>query len=313
MSFTTVVKEEILSIKQPRVSSRAFLSALTHTCGSIGLDNGKLGFEISCETKAIVIRAAKLIKELYKVELEVFAYSNLSVNKKTIYAIKLYDDRATAILENLRIIDLSEGLEVIFGIDEGLFENDYDEKAYVTAAFLGCGFLTLPSENSKMGYHLEFGFNNGIMADDFASLLLRCGFNPKFINRKDKCLIYIKDSESIADMLAFMESMNGVLRLSEVIVERETRNLINRQTNCEMANIDRAIKASQKQIDCIKFIKEKGMFDSLPDVLKEFAIIREANPEVSLEELGTMFEKPLSKSGVNYRMRKLMKIAKELE
>lgn len=313
MSFTKDVKEEILSVKLPKVSDRAFLSALIHTVGSIGMQNGELGFELSCETKAIIIRGVKLIKDLYGEDLKIAVSEETSPNNKPIYFAKIYGERAKHILENERIIDLSDGLEVIFGIDEGLFENDYDEKAYVTAAFLGCGSVSLPSDEKSGGYHLEFAFNNGIAADDFASLLLRCGFNPKFIGRAGKSLIYFKDSESILDMLAFMEAMNGVLRMSEKMVERETRNLINRQTNCEMANIDRSLKASEKQLAAIEKIKEKIGLDALPDILSEFAKKRDENRELSLEELGGMFDPPLTKSGVNYRMRKLMKIAGEIE
>lgn len=313
MSFTKDVKEEILSVKLPKVSDRAFLSALIHTVGSIGMQNGELGFELSCETKAIIIRGVRLIKDLYGEDLKIAVSEETSPNNKPIYFAKIYGERAKHILENERIIDLSDGLEVIFGIDEGLFENDYDEKAYVTAAFLGCGSVSLPSDEKSGGYHLEFAFNNGIAADDFASLLLRCGFNPKFIGRAGKSLIYFKDSESILDMLAFMEAMNGVLRMSEKMVERETRNLINRQTNCEMANIDRSLKASEKQLAAIEKIKEKIGLDALPEILSEFAKKRDENRELSLEELGGMFDPPLTKSGVNYRMRKLMKIAGEIE
>ena len=313
MSFAKDVKEEILSVKLPKVSDRAFLSALIHTVGSIGMQNGELGFELSCETKAIIIRGVKLIKDLYGEDLKIAVSEETSPNNKPIYFAKIYGERAKHILENERIIDLSDGLEVIFGIDEGLFENDYDEKAYVTAAFLGCGSVSLPSDEKSGGYHLEFAFNNGIAADDFASLLLRCGFNPKFIGRAGKSLIYFKDSESILDMLAFMEAMNGVLRMSEKMVERETRNLINRQTNCEMANIDRSLKASEKQLAAIEKIKEKIGLDALPEILSEFAKKRYENRELSLEELGGMFDPPLTKSGVNYRMRKLMKIAGEIE
>lgn len=313
MSFTKDVKEEILLVKLPKVSDRAFLSALIHTVGSIGMQNGELGFELSCETKAIIIRGVRLIKDLYGEDLKIAVSEETSPNNKPIYFAKIYGESAKHILENERIIDLSDGLEVIFGIDEGLFENDYDEKAYVTAAFLGCGSVSLPSDEKSGGYHLEFAFNNGIAADDFASLLLRCGFNPKFIGRAGKSLIYFKDSESILDMLAFMEAMNGVLRMSEKMVERETRNLINRQTNCEMANIDRSLKASEKQLAAIEKIKEKIGLDALPEILSEFAKKRDENRELSLEELGGMFDPPLTKSGVNYRMRKLMKIAGEIE
>lgn len=314
MSFNKSVKEEILQAKLPMQSARAFLSALTHTSGSIGKIDGQLGFEISCETKSIIQKASKLIKELYGVNLKMYWDNSTSPNNATLYYIKCYDENSTRILEDLRIIDLSEGLEVIFGIDEGLFIGDYDEKAYIQGAFLGCGSVTIPKEVGKnAGYHLEFAFNNGIMADDFASLILRCGFNPKFINRKEKCLIYMKDNESIIDILAFMEAMKSVLKVNEIIVEREMRNLINRQTNCEMANIDRAVSASEKQLSAISEIRNSGEFDMLPEKLREFAIIREKNKELSLEELGNLFNPPLSKSGVNHRMRKIMQIAKEIK
>ncbi len=313
MSFTTKVKDEILQSKLTQEASRSIISSIVHSLGSISMDSFGLGFEISSESKPLITRTVKLIKQLYKEDEKITSSSTISPNKKNVYIAKYKGAGGSELLENLCIIDLSQSLEINFGIDEKLFLSEEDEKAYIIGAFLACGSVSIPKPNSKSGYHLEFSFSNSIMADDFASLLLRSGFNPKFGSRKGRFLTYFKDKESVSDMLAFMEASNGVLALSEIVIERETRNTANRQRNCVMANIDKAIIASEKHINAINKIDNKIGLDSLDEKLSSVAKLRRNNPSSLLEELGEMMTPPLTKSGINHRLRKIMKIAEEMD
>ena len=50
----------------------------------------------------------------------------------------------------------------------------------------------------------------------------------------------------------------------------------------------------------------------LPEKLRDVALARLANPEASLTQLGEMLSKPLKKSGVNNRLKKISEIAENL-
>lgn len=312
MSFTTKTKEEILASKQLDKPSVSFVSAVIHTAGSLSYSSEGLGFEISSESKSLVLKTVVYIKELFGVEQKITVEANASPNKKNLYLAKYAGKTANEILLACKIIDRTEDFDIIFGIEEGIFVTEKDEAPYIIGAFLGCGSISVPEVEGESGYHLEFAFTNGVMADDFASLLLRNGFNPKFANRKDKCLIYFKDIENILNLLTFMKAMKSVIVINEIVAERQTRNLVNRQLNCELANIDKTVKSAEKQIQAIEKIESIVGLDFLDEKLMEIAKLRKKNPDLSLEELGEMLSPPISKSGVNHRLRKLVSIANTL-
>ena len=313
MTFTSKTKQEILKSKLVVKPSLSFTSAVIHTAGSLSYSNDGWGFEFSSESKQLINKTVKFVKELFDEEQRIVVDSNISPNKKNVYIVRYAGDIACEIMESLRIMDRTEDLEIIYGVEEGLFETELDEKLYIIGAFLGCGSISVPETEGESGYHLEFAFSNGVMADDFASLLLRNGFNPKFANRREKCLIYFKDKDSILDMLSFMQAMSAVIVINEIVAERITRNMVNRQLNCQLANIDKAVKAAEKQIEAIDYIEKTVGLDAIDEKLKEISLLRKKHYDVGLEELGAMIEPPISKSGVNHRLRKIVKIAEKIK
>lgn len=313
MSFTIKTKEEILNSKAANKFGRAFVSAVIHSSGSLSLDNFGLGFELISENKSLVQKTVKIINNLYGISARIKTDNSISPNGHNVYIAKYRNEGASEILRDLKIISYANELEIVFGVEESLFDSEMAEREYIIGAFLGCGSIVVPETEGESGYHLEFAFSNGIIADDFVSLLLRKGFNPKFANRKDKRLVYFKDSGSITDMLAFMGAMRSVCVISEIVAERYTRNTANRQTNCQMANIDKAIKAAEKQITAINYIEKTIGLDVLDKKIREIAVLRKKHYDVGYDELGQLAKPPISKSGVSHRLRKLMKIAEELK
>ena len=126
----------------------------------------------------------------------------------------------------------------------------------------------------------------------------------------DKTL-YLKDGEIISNFLALIGASSSVLKFEEIRVLREMKNNVNRIVNCETANLNKTINASIEQIEAIRKLKENGKFNNLSDNLKEIANLRLENPDMSLSDLGKKLDKPLGKSGVNYRLKKIMEIADE--
>ena len=135
---------------------------------------------------------------------------------------------------------------------------------------------------------------------------------PKIIQRKKHYVLYIKESSQVSDLLAIVDAYESVLQLQNELALRELRNKVNRQTNCLNANITKTVDASIKQNEAIEIISETIGLELLPMDLQEVALLRMANPEESLGDLLKLSNLTLTKSGLNHRLNKIIKIAKEL-
>ena len=132
------------------------------------------------------------------------------------------------------------------------------------------------------------------------------------MKREKNYVVYIKDGEEISDFLAFIGANKAVLEFEQTRVIREVRNNVNRIVNCETANLNKVVKTSVKQIENIKLIKSKKKFNKLSEGERELALLRLNNPESSLAELGNALKKPIGKSGVNHRMKRISDLAEEI-
>lgn len=91
------------------------------------------------------------------------------------------------------------------------------------------------------------------------------------------------------------------------------KNDIQRKVNYETANITKTVVASQRLVECIELIQREMGLSALPDTLRELAQLRWEEPDLSLKEIGEKLNPPLSKSGVNHRMERLLKICQKLK
>ncbi len=206
--------------------------------------------------------------------------------------------------------DLKKEIEKmeIWKLNTNMTQQEQLSRMYIRESFLKSGFVNDPNKE----YHLEIVFDKKQRAEEIIKLLYDFNINVKSIKRNNKYMIYIKDGEEISKFLALIGANNAVLKFEEVRVIKDTRNNINRLVNCETANLNKTINASVSQIINIKYLKRIKKFDELPDNLKEIAELRIKNPEATLNELGKMLKKPISKSGVMHRLKKICKIASEL-
>ena len=181
-------------------------------------------------------------------------------------------------------------------------------RLYIREAFIKSGSMNDPNKK----YHLQIMFKEKAKAEEMQTLLNNFNIHAKIIKKEKDYMLYLKDGEEISEFLALVGANKSVIKFEEVRVIKETRNDINRLVNCETANLNKTINASVKQIEDINKIKKAGKFNELPETLKEIAEVRINNPEMSLIELGKLLDKPIGKSGVNHRLRKIEKIAEEL-
>lgn len=190
-------------------------------------------------------------------------------------------------------------------INRGVFEDDECYGAFLRGVFLSCGTIANPDKN----YHLEFVVPYRNLSMDLLKILTDYGLKANCIMRKYAYVVYLKGSESIEDLLTLMGAVNSCLELMGIKIEKDVRNKINRQMNFESANMSRSIEAGLAQVSAIEIIEKKQGLDSLSDELKELAILRKENPDMSLKQLGQSLSVPISRSGVNHRLMKLIEIA----
>lgn len=201
------------------------------------------------------------------------------------------------------------GAELVLRLNRANLEYDCCVYAFLRGAFLTCGTVTDP--NSE--YHLEFLIPRKKLATDFMTLLSECGLSPKLTERKGAAIVYFKESEAIEDIFTMMQATNSSLALMNIKILKDVRNRVNRRTNCETANIDRTMRAAEEQIKAIEKIEARGGIGSLPSELYEIAFLRKNNPYESLSELSKMMKTPLSRSGINHRLKKIIEYAESLK
>ena len=292
MSFSRESKEEILKTDiEDDSASLAFLSGLLHSCGEIEKKNNHVYVKIVSDVDKLFGYCQKIIKKLYgdNVEAEV-AESYNNINKNTYYEISFDVEKFKQMLVDVGILDATNGLSFNFEIDKNLLHEDEARRAFIKGVYIGASTSSIKlstdsAQSCGSGYHMEFSSPSHEFLLEFSSILAEYNIIGKIFERKNAFVLYIKDVNTIQDLLALVGASESVLKLSNEIVTRELRNKVNRQVNCINANINKTVEASLKQVNAIKTIINTIGLESLPEDLQEVAVLRLANQEESLDEL----------------------------
>lgn len=173
---------------------------------------------------------------------------------------------------------------------------------------MASGSMTDPNK----AYHFEIVCRTPEQAARLQELMREFETEPKIIERKNYHVVYLKEGSQIVDMLNVMEAYVSLMNLENVRILKEMRNSVNRQVNCETANISKTVNAAVKQIADIELIRDTEGLDSLPLPLREMAMVRLEYPEAPLKDLGKYMDPPVGKSGINHRLRKLAAVAEAI-
>ena len=185
--------------------------------------------------------------------------------------------------------------------------NENQKRALIRGAFLGAGSINNPDKT----YHLEINLSNKENLDFLFKVINECGIKCKKLEQENKYSIYLKDGEDISTLIALLGANSSVLKFEDIRVQKEMRGKVNRIVNCQTANLNKTLNASVEQIDAIRKLQMNNKFNKLDENLKEIAMLRLEYPDISLVELGKKLKNPIGKSGVNYRLKKIIKIAEE--
>ena len=288
MSFSSDVKEELSKVNNLANKIQVKYEFIGYL---ISNNSSVVGNKIryATESQYNINRCSKLLSNLkrdYKIEMEGHSF-----------VIKLKNSE----FNEIEIIDK----KLILKIQENLDEKN--EKSLVKGVFLGAGSINNPDNK----YHLEIRFSNQENEEIVLEILKKYNINFKKLDSQKNKSIYIKEGEEISKFLAFIGANKAVMKFEDIRVQRQMRGKVNRLVNCKAANLNKTLNASVEQIDAIRKLQQNGKFNKLEDNLKEIANLRLENPDMPLLELGKLLKNPVGKSGVNYRLKKIIEIANE--
>ena len=307
MSYASDVKKELTMLEVHPEHAKAELAALIRLNGTLKQTPDHIRVTIQTENAAIARRIYSLIKDLFDVQAEISVRRRMKLNKNNVYFIRL-NQQAEDILMAL---DIFEAMLYEIRLPKSIQENEQKARSYLRGAFLARGSVNSPETNS---YHLEIHSSHQAMNEDHLEMMEMFDLNPKTHERRNGgYMTYLKEAEKIADFLGIIGANNGLFHFEDIRIVRDMRNSVNRLVNCEQANLNKTVDAATKQIEAILLVEKEVGLENLPEKTQEIATLRLENPEASLKELGEILPgDPISKSAVNHRMRKIMKMADEI-
>lgn len=294
MSFSQDAKQELSKINNLANKNQVKYELLGYLM-SVNCSVIKNSIRYATENEYNINRFSKLLNNLdinYKIDIE----GNIFVIR---FSIKNNENMQNGKILSANIINsklLNKNID------------DEQKKSLIRGVFLGAGSINNP-ENK---YHLEIVLPNKENQEFILAILKDFDFNFKKLKRKDKFSIYIKEGEEISKFLALIGANKAVLKFEDIRVQKEMKGKVNRLVNCKTANLNKTINASVEQIEAIRKLQKLKKFNKLDDNLKEIALLRIENPDIPLSELGKKLKNPVGKSGVNYRLKKIIEIANDI-
>ena len=283
MSFSSDIKQELnknTSLTNKEIVKQELIGYLIS--GNASITNAR-EIKFATESDYNINRFSKLLTNL-NIDHEIDV-----IGKSFVITLKIKDINFIKIKDN----------EIYFEYDEE--QKEEMMHSIIRGAFMGSGSINNPEKE----YHLEIDLENNINLENVKKILNKLGINVKTFQTS----IYIKEGEEISKFLALIGANKAVMKFEDIRIQKEMNAKINRLVNCETANLNKTINASIEQIAAIKKLQETGKFKKLDDNLKEIAVLRLENPDMPLIELGKLLKEPIGKSGVNYRLKKIIEIA----
>ncbi len=304
MSFTAEVRDELARCEPVcEYCDLATLAALARVCGTLSLEGrGRYRLSVATETGAVARTMISLTHKILKLRTE-FTVRRSVLHKVRNYLIVLPDQPALEkALVLLGILDRSQAL--VPGVPAHLVSRDCCRVAYVRGALIAGGFIADP----RGDFHLEIAVQGEEYAEALAGLVRDLGVPARVASRRHAHIVYVKSAEDIKRLLGIVGAERAVAAIDDIRQVKSVKNDVNRRVNAEIANQARSSGAATEQLELIARVREAGLMRTLPPALAAFCELREANPDVSLRELGEMADPPLSKSALYHRVLRLERI-----
>ena len=306
MSFSGMVKEELS--RQMGTARHCKLAELAaFMIGGARMDDqSHLFFQMENDT--VVRKYFTLLQKTFNIETVICVHEGNSGKKNHLYSVTLTDpEEISRVLQGTKL-DISEDGHTLYLANTLSVQKVCCKRAFIRGTFLISGSMSDPEKS----YHFEIVYPDENKAILLRNIIRSFDIDAKIVQRKKSYVVYVKEGAQIVDMLAIMEAGQSLMNLENIRIVKEVRNFVNRQVNCETANINKTVNAAIKQIEDIELIRSRVGFQNLNEGLAEIATLRLQYREATLKELGMMLTPHVGKSGVNHRLRKLSQMADEL-
>ncbi|MDO5406818.1 MAG: DNA-binding protein WhiA [Eubacteriales bacterium] len=312
MSFSSSVKDELSRQLSPaRHCQIAEMAAIISLCGRIHIsEKNEYRVKIHTENVAVARKYFTLLKKTFNINTDISIRQGSGNHRSRTYTVAvLKAEDALRVLQAAKLIDRYGEIEENLSLAQNVvIQQNCCKRAFIRGAFLAAGSISDPEKF----YHFEIACATEAKAAQVKGLILSFGLDAKIVQRKKYFVVYIKEGSQIVDILNVMEAPTALMELENIRIVKEMRGSVNRQVNCETANINKTVSAAVKQMEDITYIRDTIGFDTLPEGLQEIAELRLLRPEATLKELGEALDPPVGKSGVNHRLRKLGSLAEKL-
>ncbi|MBQ8982612.1 MAG: DNA-binding protein WhiA [Lachnospiraceae bacterium] len=299
MSFSSEVKDELFerlpSSRHCRIAELTAILIMTN-----GIQAPYIC--VKSENFRIVKKFTILIYRLFQIPAEVRVRIHKTGSGITTYAALVPEiQHCRQIMDTCKLTESGQ-------LDRLIVQKDCCKRAFIRGAFLTNGSVN----NPERSYHYEITCEQEKMAAVLQELFISFDVDAKIVNRKRHYVVYVKEASMIVDALNIMEAHKALMEMESVRVMKDMRNHINRKVNCDMANINKIVTTAARQIEDIRYIEQTKGLQFLKKNLRDVAELRLEEPDMSLQELGENLYPPVSKSGVNHRLKKISEIADEL-
>ena len=321
MSFSSRVKEELAGKTDGARHCRiAEIAAILALAGQVcAREDGRFEIYVCTENRYLAGAFFYLVRRCFSVACEIRMQVTRETRSRTSWILAVREPE-----DALRILQASKFAQIELDwsdpdedeeqtgltIDPVLVQNSCCKRAFLRGAFLAVGSVSDPK--AAKSYHLEMVCTDPETAELLAELFADLGIPAKVTERRNYHVVYLKDGDDISDALAVMDAPVAMMELENARIAREFRAKVNREVNCEAANIGKTVTAAEKQIRDIRYIDEAVGLHTLPAGLAQMAELRMAYPDTPLAELGGKADPPVGKSGVNHRLRRLTELAAKL-
>jgi len=304
IAFSVALKDELARIRPEGDCCRAAeLSGFARAAGALlTASEGLLSLDFRTNHATVARKIYLLSRELLDGDVRISARRRQKLDKATFFHVTVSGAGVSAALVQAGLVDAAGDPVAPPPMA------DCCRRAFLRGAFLGGGFMADP----RRGYHWEVVLPDRVTARIVRSLLRRQGIEAGLVRRRHEFVVYVKEAEAIAGWLSLTGAHQSLLSLENTRIYKEMKNRVNRLVNCETANLTRTIDAGIRQQEAIRLIDSMLGLSSLPGGLQEVARQRLVHPDATLEDLGGMMSPPLTKSGVNHRLRQLARIADRL-
>lgn len=296
MSFTEQVKNELARLeRQGKAERLAEILALMRMGASIvsGSRNA-WGLEFSTGHGAVARRVLVSLKRDFGFTPATMVRQGRKLRKKNVYTLMVEPSpEGLAFMEHMGLSPLLPAK------DSERLSGEEERRAYLAGAFLGGGSVSRPQSD----YHLEMVTQSQSFAGEIIRVMQSFGLKGKMTDRKNDYIVYLKDGDQVGSFLQIAGAAQSYLEFESVRVMKDMRNRVNRQVNCETANLAKTVDAAVRHTYKVRRLLQYRTLNSLPDKIRETCEARLRYPNASMAELAAVLG--ISKSGLAHRFKRI--------